>query len=252
MAKTILRIANADIEYNDQSGHIEAIKDLSLNVADQEFLCILGPSGCGKSTLLKAIAGLISPVRGDIEFNPGGAEAHDPVIGVVFQHANLMPWRNVLQNITLPLELRGIDKTQAEFDAQFFINLVGLDGFEYTLPSDLSGGMAQRVAIARALIQDPDILLLDEPFGALDALTREKMGDELLRIWQHYQKTVIMVTHSISEAILLSDRVLVLSSRPAKISLDLVNHIPRPRRRDVRYTQAFGDLSRQIRDSIEF
>jgi NitT/TauT family transport system ATP-binding protein len=161
-----------------------------------------------------------------------------------------MPWRTVLENITLPLELGGLSSTRAERKAQEMVELVGLEGFENSLPQDLSGGMAQRVAIARALVHDPEVLLLDEPFGALDAMTRERMGDELLRIWQARRKTVVMVTHSIPEAIFLADRVLVLSQRPGKLRQDLEVGLPRPRQDDMRYTTAFGDLARQVRLAI--
>jgi len=161
-----------------------------------------------------------------------------------------MPWRTVIENITLPLELKGIEIGFAREEANEWIELIGLKGFEHTYPRDLSGGMAQRVALARALIQHPDLLLLDEPFGSLDALTREKMGGELLRLWQNRRTTVIMVTHSISEALLLSDRVLVLTERPGKICLDMKIDLPRPRQEEVRYTPRFIELSRQLRAAI--
>jgi len=169
---------------------------------------------------------------------------------VVFQQANLMPWRNVIENITLPLELRGVDAQDARRKASDLIEQVGLSGFAEAWPRTLSGGMAQRVAIARALIQDPDLLLLDEPFGSLDALTRERMGNELLDLWQSRRKTVIMVTHSISEALLLSDRVLVFSQRPGRVSLDMPVDLPRPRSESVRYTPHFGEMARKLREAI--
>jgi NitT/TauT family transport system ATP-binding protein len=170
---------------------------------------------------------------------------------MVFQNANLMPWRSVLENITLPLELRDQPPGHATRAAMELIELVGLQGFEDALPRDLSGGMAQRVAIARALVQDPNLLLLDEPFGALDAITRERMGGELLRIWTARRKTVFMVTHDISEALYLSDRVLVFTDRPAKIGLKLVVDLPRPRQEDIRYTAGFGRLAKKLRAAIE-
>src|SRR5512137_1560690 len=162
-----------------------------------------------------------------------------------------MPWRTVRENITLPLELENMPAETARQKAQEMIELVGLDGFETSLPRDLSGGMAQRVALARALIHDPDILLLDEPFGSLDALTRERMWTELSRIWQMRRKTVIMVTHSIGEALFLADRVLVLTARPGKIKLDVEVDLPRPRKDDIRYTPHFGKLARKLRQAIE-
>ncbi len=169
---------------------------------------------------------------------------------MVFQKANLMPWRTVLDNILLPLEIQHVPQKEAMEKARAMLELVGLTGFESSLPRDLSGGMAQRVAIARALIHEPDLLLLDEPFGSLDALTRERMGNELTRIWQARRKTVIMVTHSISESLFLADRVLVLSHRPGRLCLDLSVNLPRPREEDIRYTPAFSNLARQVRLAI--
>ncbi len=218
---------------------------VSLTVARQEFVSVLGPSGSGKTTLLRAIAGLLKPTRGSITFNDG-----QPCLGMVFQQANLMPWRTALENITLPLELQGVPAAQARERAQELIRLVGLEGFETSWPCHLSGGMAQRVALARALILDPDLLLLDEPFGSLDALTRERMGAELLNLWQSRRTTVLMVTHSISEALLLSDRVLVFTPRPGQVFLDLPVPLPRPRTEEVRYTAEFGSLSRNLRAAI--
>jgi NitT/TauT family transport system ATP-binding protein len=171
-------------------------------------------------------------------------------MGLVFQDANLMPWRTVLENITLPLEISKIPLAEAERQALDLIRLVGLEGFEHWFPPDLSGGMAQRVAIARAFAYDPDVLLLDEPFGALDALTRERMALELLRIWQVSCKTVIMVTHSIAEALLLADRILVLTSRPGTICLDLSVGFERPRSEEIRYSRKFGRLEREVREAI--
>lgn len=161
-----------------------------------------------------------------------------------------MPWRSVIQNVLLPLELRGIPIGDAQFQAQAILNLVGLQGFEHYLPRDLSGGMAQRVAIARSLVHDPDVLLLDEPFGALDALTRERMGVELSRIWQARRKTVLMVTHAIDEAILLADRILVLGSQPGRVVLDTPVGLSRPRDDAVRYTPEFGELAQNLRAAI--
>ena len=170
---------------------------------------------------------------------------------MVFQQSNLMPWRTVLDNIKLPLEVLNIDPDSARLKTQEMIELVGLQGFEDSLPRELSGGMAQRVAIARALIHDPDLLLLDEPFASLDAMTRERMWNELSRIWQARQKTVIMVTHSINESLFLADRVLVLTQRPGKVKLDLLVNLPRPRVDDIRYTPHFGALARKLRAAIE-
>jgi NitT/TauT family transport system ATP-binding protein len=186
------------------------LEDIHTQIRPQEFLCVLGPSGCGKTTLLRVLAGLDKPTKGKVIF-PG---RRSPCIGIVFQESNLMPWRTVLENITLPLELKGVDPKEAR------------------------------------AIQDPDLLLLDEPFRSLDALTREQMGAELLRVWQLHRKTVLMVTHSISEALLLADRVLVLTRRPARVCLDLAIDLPRPRREETRYSGRFQDLAKQLRDAI--
>jgi NitT/TauT family transport system ATP-binding protein len=243
----ILEVQELTAVYPNENGGLEALDGVSFEVCPRDFLCVLGPSGSGKSTLLRILAGLLEPTSGQVIF-PGGAR---PRIGMVFQQANLMPWRSVLANITLPLELEGQPVEAARRQARELIELVGLEGFENTWPADLSGGMAQRVAIARALIHDPGLLLLDEPFGSLDALTRERMGEELLNIWQARMKTVIMVTHSISEAIFLADRVLVLSSRPGRIVLDQPVDLPRPRQEQMRYTAHFGELSRCLKSAIQ-
>jgi ABC-type nitrate/sulfonate/bicarbonate transport system, ATPase component len=231
--------------FPDGNGGLEALDSASFSVAPREFVCVLGPSGSGKSTLLRILAGLLEPSCGSFTFTGGR-----PKIGMVFQQSNLMPWRTTLQNITLPLELEGIPSGERRVRAQELIDLVGLQSFESAWPRDLSGGMAQRVAIARALVHDPDILLLDEPFGSLDALTRERMWTELARIWQMRQKTVLMVTHSIGEALFMADRVLVLSQRPGRIKLDLKVDLPRPRLDEMRYTAHFGKLARQLKEAI--
>ena len=246
----ILAVEDLSAVFQNGNGGLIALKHISFTVCAQEFVCVLGPSGSGKSTLLRILAGLLPASSGVVEFKGRRLSGPRKGVGFVFQKANLMPWRSVLENIRLPLELDQVSAQQAEHRAQEMVELVGLQGFENSLPRDLSGGMAQRVAIARALVHDPDILLLDEPFGALDAMTRERMGMELLRIWQARRKTVMMVTHSIGEALFLADRVLVLSDRPGQIHLDLTVDLPRPRRDDMRYTASFGDLVRKVRGSI--
>ncbi|HTX79619.1 MAG TPA: ABC transporter ATP-binding protein [Longilinea sp.] len=247
LADAVLQVKHVSVTFRDAKGDLEALQDVSFGVAPQEFLCLLGPSGSGKSTLLRVLAGLLEATEGEVEFMTPGANPH---IGLVFQQANLMPWRTVIDNITLPLELQGVPQNEACKRAGEWINLIGLQGFEHGWPRDLSGGMAQRVALARAFIQDPDLLLLDEPFGSLDALTRERMGAELLNLWQARRKTVIMVTHSISEALLLSDRVLVMSQRPGRVCLDLDVELPRPRDEAMRYTETFGRLARELKAAI--
>jgi NitT/TauT family transport system ATP-binding protein len=242
----VLVVSDLHATFPNGNGGLHALQGVSFSVTPRQFVCILGPSGSGKSTLLRILAGVLKPTHGSVVFAGG-----TPRIGFVFQQSNLMPWRTVLDNITLPLELEGMGRAQAYPRAQELIDLVGLQGFEKSWPRDLSGGMAQRVAIARALVHDPDILLLDEPFGSLDALTRERMGGELLRIWQARQKTVLMVTHSISEALFLSDHIYVLTQRPGSIKLQLEVDLPRPRIDDMRYTADFGRLARQLKEAIE-
>ena len=245
MSDPILNVHDLSITFPDRNGGLDALDTVSFTVQPQEFVCVLGPSGSGKSTLLRILAGLIEPTSGSFTFHGGR-----PKTGMVFQQSNLMPWRTALENITLPLELQGFPADEAHRRAQELIDLVGLQGFESSWPRDLSGGMAQRVAIARALVHDPDILLLDEPFGSLDALTRERMWTELSDIWQRRQKTVLMVTHSISESLFLADRVLVLTQRPGKIKMDLVVDLPRPREDEMRYTAHFGKLARRLKEAI--
>ena len=242
----ILTVRELSAVFPDSNGGLHALDGVSFEVRPREFVCVLGPSGSGKSTILRILAGLLPPTTGEVLFSGG----QTPRIGMVFQQANLMPWRTVLENLTLPLELAGVGNGEARRAASEMMDLVGLDGFDGYWPRDLSGGMAQRVAIARALIHDPDLLLLDEPFGSLDALTRERMWTELSNIWQAKQKTVLMVTHSISEALFLADRVLVLTQRPGKVKLDLEVDLPRPRKDRMRYTPEFGNLARRLKEAI--
>jgi NitT/TauT family transport system ATP-binding protein len=233
-----------------QQGSLEALEGVSLQVGAGEFLCIVGPSGCGKSTLLRVLGGLVQPTRGRVYLGEELLTGPRRQIGFVFQKANLMPWRTVIRNVTLPLEVKGLKAEVARQQARELLKLVGLEEFEDAYPHELSGGMEQRVAIARALVHDPSILLLDEPFGSLDALTRENMNLELLRIWQARRKTVVMVTHSIQEALFLADRILVMSSRPGRIKAAVAVPLPRPRRLEMLYSAEFGALSRRVRQAI--
>jgi NitT/TauT family transport system ATP-binding protein len=250
-AGAVLQVKDLSTIFADRSGGLRALEHVSFDVYPEQFVCVLGPSGSGKTTLLRVLAGLLPPTSGEIIFKGQKLAGPPPGIGFVFQKPSLMPWRTVIQNITLPLEIQNIPLEVRQGKALDLVELVGLQGFEDSLPRDLSGGMAQRVAIARALVHDPDVLLMDEPFGSLDALTRERMGVELLRIWQRRCKTVVMVTHSISEALLLADRVLVLSQRPGRLRLDMPVALPRPRNEDMRYLPEFGLLARQLRAAIE-
>lgn len=245
--KPILTVKDLSVTFPDNNGGLDALGTLSFDIHPREFICFLGPSGSGKTTLLRALASLIQPTSGSVNF----MHHHQPKIGMVFQQSNLMPWRTVMENIQISLELDGAGEIKAQNKAREMIKLMGLKGFENSFPRDLSGGMAQRVAIARALIHDPDLLLLDEPFASLDALTRERMWTELSNIWQEKKKTVVMVTHSINESLFLADRVMVLTKRPGKIKLDVEVDLPRPRVDDIRYTSHFGKLAKKLRAAIE-
>jgi len=249
-ADPVLLVQNLNAVFTNGAGKLIALKNVTFSVVDQEFVCILGPSGSGKSTLLRILGGLLVPTEGQVTLSGQPIRGPHRKVGLVFQDHNLMPWRSVFQNVSLPLELRGLSAQETAPRVRALLELVGLQGFEDYLPHNLSGGMTQRVAIARSLVHDPDVLLLDEPFGALDALTRERMGNELSRIWQARRKTVLMVTHAIDEALLLADRVLVLSSQPGRLVLDMPVSLPRPRAEALRYTPEFSALARQLRDAI--
>jgi NitT/TauT family transport system ATP-binding protein len=227
-----------------------ALEDVSLDVHADEFVSLLGPSGCGKTTLLRAIGGLATATSGEIMIDGDSVEAarRGRRFGVVFQDATLLPWRTVADNASLLLD---VTKQGGRRDVVGpLLKTVGLDGFERHYPAQLSGGMRQRVALARALALSPDILLMDEPFAALDALTRERMGDELLRIWDG-SRSVVFVTHAISEAVMLSDRVAVMSPRPGRIVADVRIDLPRPRSREVRESDAFRAYESLLRSHIE-
>ena len=244
-----LQVSDLEVNFVDSDGSLEVLDKISFSIARNAFVCVVGPSGGGKSTLLRALAGLIQPTGGEVNF-PGKTESKAKT-GLVFQKPNLLPWRTLRENISLPLEIDHRPAAEIADLTQDMIRLVGLEGFEKSYPHELSGGMAQRVAIARCLVQDPEILLLDEPFGQLDAMTRERMGDELLRIWNERRKTVLVVTHSISEAIFLADRVLVLTSRPARLIMDLPVALPRPRTDAMRYLPEFNEASRLLHDQLK-
>jgi NitT/TauT family transport system ATP-binding protein len=244
---TIVRIAAVKKAF----GEVEAIRQLSFDVADGEFLSLLGPSGCGKSTLLMMIAGLIDPTAGEIRIKDAKVAGPRREVGVVFQSPVLLPWRTVLQNVLFPIELLKLPRRQYEPRAMDLLRMAKIDEFSGLLPRQLSGGMRQRVAICRALVHDPSILLMDEPFSALDAITRDEMAVELQRIWQANRKTVIFVTHSIREAAFLSDRVLVMARRPATIIDELPIDLPRPRAIAVTEDEAFNRLVRHLRNAIE-
>ncbi len=227
-----------------------ALAGISFQQQEGEFLTVIGPSGCGKSTLLRLLGALELPDSGEVRLRGELLTEPSREIGYVFQRSNLMPWRTVLDNVVLPLEINHAPRDEADARAAALVSLVGLDGFEEAYPSQLSGGMQQRVALARALIHEPELLLLDEPFGSLDALTRERMNTELLRIWSLRRPTVVMVTHSITEALLLSDRILVMSPRPGRIRAEIVVPFPRPRNPAITAEPEFMRMVRQVRAEI--
>ena len=226
---------------------IQALSDISLSVTEREFVTIVGPSGCGKSTLLKIIAGLLPATRGKVLLAGTPVDRPRRDIGIVFQNPVLLPWRTVFDNVMLPAEVQGLPTAASRKRAHDLLQMVGLGGFENKYPMELSGGMQQRAAISRALVHDPNILLMDEPFGALDAMTREQMNLELQRIWMEAGKTVILITHSIPEAVFLGDRILVMTARPGKLLRLVEVEFPRPRSIDVMGDPEFGRLTSEIR-----
>lgn len=229
---------------------VTALSDVSFSVEEGEFVSILGPSGCGKSTLLKMVAGLTPVSSGVIALRGHAVDGPPENLGFVFQSAVLLDWRDVLGNVMLPLEILNKDSDHGRERALELLAMTGLQGFERYHPSELSGGMQQRVSICRALVFEPSLLLMDEPFGALDAMTREDLGFELLRIWEATKKTILFVTHSIEEAVLLSDRVVLLSPRPGEIADIVEIDLPRPRTLELRYSARFADLARGLRTAV--
>jgi NitT/TauT family transport system ATP-binding protein len=249
-----IEVRGVSLEYGSSAAPVLAVKDASFSVAPSEFLCIVGPSGCGKTTILNMLAGFLAPTRGDIliggkRVGVGDAKTNR---GVVFQDfAQLFPWRTARANVEFGLEMRGVGKAERRDTAMEYLRLVALEKFAGSYPHQLSGGMQQRVAIARALTLDPEILLMDEPFGALDALTRDRMAFELLDICQRSQKTVMFVTHSVSEAVLLSDAVVVLTPRPGQVQAIRAIDLPRPRTKETRMTPEFTAYTHQLLRDLE-
>ncbi len=233
------------------AGAVTALSNVGFDIEQGELISLVGPSGCGKSTLLRILAGLNRPTAGTVELHGRPRLEPGPETAVVFQQPILLPWRTILENVLLPIEFRELALPAYRTRAVELLASVGLDGFENRYPHELSGGMQQRAAIARALIQDPEILLMDEPFGALDAMTREQMNLDVLRIWRESRKTIIFVTHSISEAVFLSQRVFVMSPRPGRLTEILDIDLPFPRSLDVINTDAFGRYTARIRGLLQ-
>jgi NitT/TauT family transport system ATP-binding protein len=242
-----IQIQNVGQVFRTSGAEVVALSDVSLDIKPGRFVVLVGPSGCGKSTLLMMLAGLRQQTSGSILVNGAPIPAPDPNrVGVVFQEPSLFPWLTAEENVEFPLALRGVAKSERRVKAEEMLNLVGLDGFGKRHPHELSGGMKQRVSIARGLVQDPPVLLMDEPFAALDEQTRMTMGDELLRIWAATGKTVVFVTHSLTEAVYLADEVAVMSARPGRIVEILQVQLPRPRTYEMLSGDAFGALRDRI------
>lgn len=232
-------------------GELPALGPVTLEVEPGAFVCLVGPSGCGKSTLIRVLAGLQPPTTGSAWMQDAPITGPSRRVGLMFQSPSLMPWRTVEENIALPLELAGVSKPERAQAVRSWLPALGLAEFGQAYPGELSGGMAQRAALGRVLVQEPDALLLDEPFGALDALTREQVSLDLMRVWERKRQTVIMVTHSIQEAVLLADRIVVFSRRPGRILADFDVPLPRPRSLNDVYQDAFAAVARAVRAAID-
>ena len=247
---TKLKIDNVVKEYVGNKGKTVALNGVSLDIKENEFICVVGPSGCGKSTLLNIIAGLLEPTYGAVYLDGKKIEGTGVERGVVFQGYALFPWRTVLKNVMFGLEMKRMPKDQAEKIAKKYIKAVGLEGFEHAYPKELSGGMRQRVAIARAYAADPEVLLLDEPFGALDAQTRVQLQSELLNTWEHEKKTCFFITHDVDEAIILAQRVIIMSARPGRIKKIVDIDIPYPRTQATKTDPRFLELKTEIWNEV--
>ena len=251
VVRSVVELVDVSKEYATADGMLRAIDQVSLEIGDGEFVSVLGPSGCGKSTLMLIAAGLVAPTSGTVRVAGVAVQALYRDVGIVLQDATLYEWRRALENVLLPAQIQRLDPRRSRQRALELLELVGLQGFERKYPFELSGGMRQRVALCRALVHDPKLLLMDEPFGALDALSRDQMNLELQHIWQTHRKTVLFITHSITEAVFLSDRVVVMSPRPGRIGAILDIKLPRPRTFDFAETPEFGRYAREIRQIFE-
>jgi NitT/TauT family transport system ATP-binding protein len=247
----LIGLEDVSKRYTTRSGGtVAALEGVTFGVGADQFVTIVGASGCGKSTVLKLIGGLVVPTTGRVLLRDHPVTGPSRDTGMVFQNPVLLPWRSVRDNILFPIEMLGWPLRDYRTEAERLIGLVGLRGFEHCVPRELSGGMQQRVSICRALIHDPPLLLMDEPFGALDAMTREELGMELLQVWSERKKTVVFVTHSIPEAILLADRVVVMASRPGRVVTSVAISLPRPRTIEMEFSEEFKGYTTLIRDAI--
>jgi NitT/TauT family transport system ATP-binding protein len=245
-----IQLTNVTRRFRMPSGVITALDDVSLSIASRQIVAVVGPNGSGKSTLLRLLAGLIHADQGTITIDGRPVADGDPRVGLVFQEPRLLPWRRAVDNVSFPLQLAGVESRQRRRRADELLHLVGLQDFADAYPHQLSGGMRQRLAIARALARDPSVLLMDEPFSALDALTRERFNVELLKLWQRTATTIVMVTHSIPEAVFLADRVVVLSPRPGRIVADIAVALPRPRSLEAMDEAAYSSTAAAIRQHL--
>jgi NitT/TauT family transport system ATP-binding protein len=252
MTSSVIEASHLSLTFETNDGPVHALSDVSLSIEKGDFVSLIGPSGCGKTTLLRVIADLEQPSEGEISIN--GMSPHEArqkrAYGYVFQAPALYPWRTIGKNIALPLEIMGYSKSEQTERVHKGLDLVNLTGFEKKFPWQLSGGMQQRASIARALSFDPDLLLMDEPFGALDEIVRDKLNEQLLRLWEMTQKTVVFVTHSIPEAVFLSTKIVVMSPRPGKIHDIIECNFPRDRTLDIRETPEFIDVANRVRQGL--
>jgi NitT/TauT family transport system ATP-binding protein len=246
-ARNVIEIKGVSKTYRTRDGEVPSLRPIDFIIGDGEFLVVVGPSGCGKTTLLKMIAGLLPPSSGEIRIEGRAITKPHSGVGIVFQTAMLLPWRSVFRNVMMPVEVKKLPRRLYQDRARALLKMVGLDGFENKYPWQLSGGMQQRASICRALVHDPKIVLMDEPFGALDAMTRERMNVELQRIQRETSKTVLLITHSIPEAVFLADRILVMTDRPGSIAAVYDVPLQRPRSLDVLADPIFVELTQTIR-----
>ena len=244
----LLSLQDISVAYSTRKGPVQALERLDLVVQPSSFVSVLGPSGCGKSTLVKLVAGLLKPTTGRISFDGVTSTGARDDVGVAFQQAALLPWKSAFENVLLPLRLKGQPTAAARERAEGVLDLVGLTGSRDSFPHELSGGMQQRVSLARSLVRDPSVLVMDEPFSALDAMTRENMMMELQRVWLDKRPSVLFITHSIAEAVFLSDRVLVMSGRPGRVIMDRAVDLPRPRTLETLASPQFVELCNEMRN----
>ena len=251
MSEPIIQASNVNMTFITRQGSLTALEDFQLEVQPGEVLCIVGASGCGKSTFLNIMAGFLQPSGGQVLLEGEPIRGVEPRCGMIFQNYALFPWMTVLDNVAFGPRLKGMSRKARRQKARHWVSLVGLEGFEQAYPGELSGGMQQRVALSRALANDPQVLLCDEPFAALDAMTRQILQQELLRVVAETGKTVLFITHSIDEALVLSDRLVVMSARPGRVKAIYHNDLPRPRSMDVQITDRFLELKREVWDLVQ-